>query len=170
VGGAAAARASAATPSRCRNLSQRWTPQPAIANRPRSPGPGRPSTVNNWSGGAALVSWIDLAKISLSWARLGAHVKHPGSAGHDEHADVLRTAAASGSMVSVYRSSSVPTCVGSALSERPRPTQSRCWRSTSSADRRSSPRLFDLDDATRVEVGGSYQEALHLVAGPPPTR
>lgn len=30
------------------------------------------------------------------------------------------------------------------------------------------PRLFDLDDITRVDFGGGYEEALHLVAGAPP--
>lgn len=30
------------------------------------------------------------------------------------------------------------------------------------------PRLFDLDDITRVDFGGGYEEALQLVAGPPP--
>jgi len=30
------------------------------------------------------------------------------------------------------------------------------------------PRRFDLDDITRVDFGGGYEEALQLVAGPPP--
>lgn len=30
------------------------------------------------------------------------------------------------------------------------------------------PRRFDLDDITRVDFGGGYEEALELVAGPPP--
>jgi len=29
-------------------------------------------------------------------------------------------------------------------------------------------RAFDLDDVTRVDFGGGYEEALHLVAGPAP--
>lgn len=32
------------------------------------------------------------------------------------------------------------------------------------------PRRFDLDDVTRVEFGGGYEEALQLVAGPPPRK
>jgi hypothetical protein len=31
------------------------------------------------------------------------------------------------------------------------------------------PRRFDLDDITRVDLGGGYEEALALVAGPPPS-
>jgi hypothetical protein len=30
------------------------------------------------------------------------------------------------------------------------------------------PRRFDLDDLTRIDFGGGYEEALSLVAGPPP--
>jgi hypothetical protein len=30
------------------------------------------------------------------------------------------------------------------------------------------PRKFDLDDITLLQFGGGYEEALHLVAGPPP--
>lgn len=30
------------------------------------------------------------------------------------------------------------------------------------------PRSFDVDDITRVDLGGGYEEALALVAGPPP--
>jgi hypothetical protein len=29
---------------------------------------------------------------------------------------------------------------------------------------------FDLDDVTRLDIGGGYEEALHLVAGAPPRR
>lgn len=31
------------------------------------------------------------------------------------------------------------------------------------------PRTFDPRDLTRIDVGGGYEEALSLVAGPPPT-
>ena len=36
------------------------------------------------------------------------------------------------------------------------------------ADWASQPRRFDLDDVTRVDFGGGYEEALALVAGPAP--
>ena len=34
---------------------------------------------------------------------------------------------------------------------------------------RRKPRAIDLEDITRIEFGGGYEEALRLVAGPPPT-
>ncbi len=33
---------------------------------------------------------------------------------------------------------------------------------------RRKPRAIDLEDITRIEIGGGYEEALRLVAGPPP--
>lgn len=83
--------------------------------------------------------------------------------------DVLRSASTVGPLISIHREFERPDV---------------CWigEVTRLADSRLSllevnvaggwartPRRFDVDDITRVDFGGGYEEALSLVAGPPPS-
>ena len=84
--------------------------------------------------------------------------------------DVLRMAAASGPMVSVFREFERPrVCWIGALRRIKRDTLMLLEVNVAGGWARK-PRLFDLDDVTRVDFGGGYEEALHLVAGPAPAR
>jgi hypothetical protein len=88
----------------------------------------------------------------------------------DDLAGVISSAESGGPLLSVYKEFALPDA---------------CWigRVTSlDADalrlhevnvggdwaKESKAKAFDPADVTRVEVGGGYEEALHLVAGPPP--
>jgi hypothetical protein len=85
--------------------------------------------------------------------------------------NLLRTAKHQGPMVSVFREFERPNvCWIGSVRKIEGDTMSLLEVNVAGGWARK-PRLFDLDDITRIEFGGGYEEALGLVAGaPPPTR
>jgi hypothetical protein len=84
--------------------------------------------------------------------------------------DLLRSAAAVEPMVSVYREFERPDAcwIGAPLDVSD--SVLSLLEVNVAGGWARKPRRFDLDDITRVDLGGGYEEALSLVAGPPPTK
>lgn len=87
----------------------------------------------------------------------------------DDVVGALETAAAAAPLVTVHDEFDRPdVCwVGAVQSVAPRAL--RLLKVGPSGDWHRRVSTFDPEDITRIEFGGGYEEALHLVAGPPPS-
>lgn len=86
----------------------------------------------------------------------------------DEVVALLRSAARADSVTTVFVEDDRPgVCwIGAVLSVDEQTL--RLLEIDPQGEWRRKPRAFDLQDITRIDFGGGYEEALRLVAGPPP--
>jgi hypothetical protein len=92
----------------------------------------------------------------------------PAQAGLDSVAQLLADASATTPLVGIFREFERPNaCWIGAVHKTTAVTTSLLEVNVAGGWARK-PRHFDLDDITRLDFGGGYEEALHLVAGAPP--
>lgn len=86
----------------------------------------------------------------------------------DDVAALIRSAARAEPVITVFVEDDRPhICwIGSVMSLGERTL--RLLEIDTQGEWRRKPRAIDLEDITRIEFGGGYEEALRLVAGPPP--
>lgn len=87
----------------------------------------------------------------------------------DSTVGVVTSAAAAGPLISVFDEFDRPNVCWIGVSSSVDQNKLRLMEVSPQADWKRKPRSFSTVDITRIDVGGGYEEALHLVAGPPPT-
>ena len=88
----------------------------------------------------------------------------------DDLAGVISSAESGGPLLSVYQEFARPDACWIGRVTSLDPDALRLHEVSVGGDwaKESKAKAFDPADVTRVEAGGGYEEALHLVAGPPP--
>jgi hypothetical protein len=87
----------------------------------------------------------------------------------DNTVGMIATAATAGPMVSLFDEFAYPDICWIGVPGSIDEVEVRLIEVGPQADWKRKPRRFSIEDITRLDVGGGYEEALHLVAGPPPS-